>query len=161
MACMNYMRATGMSYPKACEECGLGPCRYPQHVKAAPEVKRDISQEAWDSLPVEVKLEELSRFLRKPSPSLPKDVIDKVIAPAPEVKYPYYTAAELELIRQAGGPPPPGAMPEATSQPPLKKWQPRVVQIASVHGNLHVLYDDGELWMSRNDGTWRRLALPR
>ena len=22
---MNYMRATGISYPKACEECGLGP----------------------------------------------------------------------------------------------------------------------------------------
>ena len=114
MACMNYMRETGMSYPKACEDCGLGPCKYPQHVKAAP-----------------------------------------------EVKYPYYTAAELELIRQAGGPPPPGAIPAVPSQPPLKKWQPRVVQIASVHGNLHVLYDDGELWMSRNDGTWRRLALPR
>lgn len=148
---MNYMRSTGISYPKACEECGLGPCRYPQHQGQ----------------------------------------------PVAEIKHTYYTAAELDMIRKSGGPPPPGAvgnpatsanfrlrmepggiahvdriprvvtqsprdgLPDALSQTPLKKWQPRVVHMASAHGNLHVLYDDGELWMKCSVGTWRRLDLPR
>ena len=113
MACMNYMRATGLSYPKACEECGLGPCRYPQHQEQ----------------------------------------------PVAEIKHVYYTAAELEMIRQAGGPPPLDALPDALSQPPLKKWKPRVVQLVS-HGNyLVALMDDGTMWQSTS-GEWHSFAPP-
>jgi hypothetical protein len=137
---MNYMRGAGLPYPKACEECGLGPCRYPQHQEK----------------------------------------------PVAEIKHVYYTAAELAMIRQAGGPPPPGAaalgltgercpcgilripgqlcgcemeqrkdgppkavLPDALSQPLLKKWQPRVVQIVS-HGDcLIALMDDGKMLVRR------------